>query len=340
MWPSPARPSYGAYVAALAAAVEKLGHEVERACSTEVGGGAVRTARKYLALERSARRASRRSRPDVVWAHYLVPTGSIARRLGRPYVVTAHGSDVANAELSRKLRVQTTKVIDGAAAVIAVSPQLGQRLEAVAGPLDGRLHVITAGVDLARFRPGDAEVAAAALDWPAGHPRVVAVANLVEVKNHLRLLEAFATAFPAAGSLALVGGGPLRVRLEARARELGLGERVRFVGPISPDEVPCWLRAADAACLVSEREGFGLAAIEALACERPVVASSSAPASAAVTPSIGAICDPFDVDSIAAALLTAVRLQPGSAAREAAEPFALKREAARVADVLALAACS
>ena len=79
------------------------------------------------------------------------------------------------------------------------------------------------------------------------------------------------------GSLALVGDGPERSTLEALAADLGIAGSVRFEGSVEPAEVPRWLRAADVACLVSEREGFGLAAIEALACGRPVVVARSVP---------------------------------------------------------------
>ena len=339
MWPSAARPAYGAYVAALAGAVELLGHDVEVVAATASGGGGAGTLRKYAALEWAARGAARRFRPDVVWAHYLVPTGSIARRLGRPYVVSAHGSDVANAEASRRLRASTVKVVAQAAAVIAVSPELGARLERVTGPLGGRLHAITAGVDLARFHPGDAEMAAAALGWNAPGPRLVAVASLVPVKNHARLLEAFALAFPGPeGQLAIVGEGGLRSALEQQVTRLGLTGRVRFAGSVEPADVACWLRAADVACLVSEREGFGLALVEALACERPVAASRTVPATVAVTAESGALCDPLDIGSIARALTAAVALRPGPAARAAAQPYALEREAARITSVLADAA--
>ena len=338
MWPSAARPTYGAYVATLAGAVEALGHDLEVVAATEHGGGGAGTLRKYAALEWAARRAARRFGPDVVWAHYVVPTGSIARRLGRPYVVTAHGTDVANAEASDRLRRSTIKVVAQAAAVIAVSPELGMRLERVAGPLGSRLHPITAGVDLLRFHPGDGEMAAAALGWNAPGPRLVAVANLVPVKNHARLLEAFALAFGGReGQLAIVGDGELRAALEHDVIRLGIADRVRFSGAVPPEAVPAWLRAADAACLVSEREGFGLALIEALACERPVVASRAIPATVAVTPACGVRCDPLDVESIAHALTAAVELRPGAAARAAAKPYALEREAARVAAVLAAA---
>jgi glycosyltransferase involved in cell wall biosynthesis len=110
---------------------------------------------------------------------------------------------------------------------------------------------------------------------------------------------------------------------------------VRFAGAVEPADVPRWLRAADVACLVSEREGFGLVVIEALACGRPVVVTRSVPAATAVTDGVtGALCDAGDVTGIAAALVRAAQLKPGAAARAAAEPYSLARESARAVAVL------
>jgi glycosyltransferase involved in cell wall biosynthesis len=340
-YPAPERPSFGIYVARLVAALERAGHDVALASSSEVGGGRLRTLRKYARLAGRARTAARTQRPDVVWGHYLVPTGTIARRTARaagvPYALTAHGTDVANAERSPRLRAATVKVVADACAVFAVSDDLAARIEAVTGPLGERMHVVSAGVDLAAFGDGDREVAAAALGWDSDGPRALFAGNLVPAKNLTRLLEAFAQAHATwgGGSLALVGGGPEIESLEAQARALGIAAAVRFAEGVPPHEVPRWMRACDVACLVSEREGFGLTAIEALACGRPVVVSRGVPSGAAVSEGVtGAFCDAGDATDIAAALMRAAALQPAAAARAAAEPYGVEREAARAVGVL------
>ena len=339
-YPAPEHPAYGIYVARLVAALQREGHEVSLAASSEQGGG-WRTLRKYARLAWRARAAARRHRPDVVWGHYLVPTGTIARRAARgagvPYALTAHGTDVANAERSPRLRKATRAAVKDACGVFAVSDDLAARLDAVVGPLGDHLHVVSAGVDLDAFSPGDADVARAALGWDADGPRIAQVGTLIPRKNVARLLEAFALARAewGGGSLALVGEGPLRAELEARAHELGIGEAVRFTGAVEPADVPRWLRACDAACLVSEVEGFGLAAIEALGCGKPVVVARGVPASAAVDEGVtGALCDAGDVAGMAAALVRAAALDPGEVARTAAEPYSLARETARAVAVL------
>src|ERR1700709_1556998 len=103
-YPSAERPSFGIYIARLVAALERGGHEIVLVSSSELGGGRLRAPRKYARLAWRARAAAVRSRRDVIWGHYLVPTGTIARRAARgagiPYALTAHGTDVANAERS------------------------------------------------------------------------------------------------------------------------------------------------------------------------------------------------------------------------------------------------
>jgi D-inositol-3-phosphate glycosyltransferase len=340
-YPAPARPAYGIYVARLAAGLERGGHEVVLVASSEQGGG-WRTIAKYARLAWSARAAARRSRPDIVWGHYLVPTGTIARHAARaarvPYVLTAHGTDVTNAERSPRIRRATLGALADACAVFAVSDGLARRLEAVTGtPLGDRLHVVSAGIDMEAFTDGDAAVAAAALGWDADGPRVACVANLIPRKNIGRLLAAFAAARLewGGGSLALIGDGPERDELESVAADLGVDQAVRFAGSVTPADVPRWLRACDVACLVSLSEGFGLAAIEPLACGRPVVVTSAVPASVAVTEGVtGAVCDAEDVSAMAAALTRAAALTPREAARAAAEPYSVARETARAAAVL------
>jgi glycosyltransferase involved in cell wall biosynthesis len=340
-YPAPARPAYGIYVARLAAALERGGHEVVLVSSSEEGGG-WRTVVKYARLAWSARATARRSRPDIVWGHYLVPTGTIARRAARsvrvPYVLTAHGTDVTNAERSPRIGKATRAALADACAVFAVSEDLAGRLDAVTGtPLTDRLHVVSAGIDMEAFTDGDAAVAAAALGWDAEGPRVACVGNLIPRKNIGRLLAAFAAARLewGGGSLALIGDGPERDELESLAADLGVAEAVRFAGSVAPADVPRWLRACDVGCLVSLREGFGLAAIEPLACGRPVVVTREVPACVAVTEGVtGAICDAEDVAGMAAALARAAALSPREAARAAAEPYSLARETARAVSVL------
>jgi glycosyltransferase involved in cell wall biosynthesis len=341
-FPRPGRPAYGSYVARGAEALTALGNDVQVVALGPGRRGRVATPLAYAGLGARSLAAALARRPDAILAHYLVPTGTIARRaasLARvPYVLVAHGTDVANAEQSPRLREATLRAVAGAAAVVCVSDALADRLEALTGPLGERRHVISAGFDSSVFHPGDRDVATAALGWHLAGPRICQVGNLVDVKNPLRLLEGFAALrreHPGA-SLALVGGGPLAPALRARAAELGVADALELPGEVASEEAGRWLRAAHVGCLASLREGFGLAAVEALACGRAVAVSRTAGAAPIVSEGVtGALLDPLDASSIAAALVRAAALDPGAAAVEAAAPYAREREMARLAELLA-----
>jgi glycosyltransferase involved in cell wall biosynthesis len=341
-YPGRDRPAYGSYVARGAEALAAQGHDVRVVALGPGRRGSLATPLAYAGLGARALGTAMAWRPQAILAHYLVPTGSIARRaaaLARvPYVLVAHGTDVSNAETDPRLRAATIAAVESAAGIVCVSRALGERLEALTGALGSRLQIISAGVDLSRFHPGDREVAAAAVGWQASGPRVCQVGNLVEVKNPLRLLEAFAELRlqrPGA-ALALVGDGPLRAEIVVRAGSLGISSAVTLAGEVGGDEVPRWFRAAHVCALPSLREGFGLAAVEALACGRPVALSRAAGAAPLVREGVtGALLDPLDVVSITAAISRAADLEPGAVAVDSVSAYSTEREMARLADVLA-----
>src|SRR4051794_17378475 len=112
MYPGPADPDLGVFVRGLEEQLRSRGHEIERAVLDRRGGSKT----KYLGLARATLTASRRFRPDVVYAHFLVPTGLIgALAGGAPLVVTAHGRDVRNIGWRPGIRAATRLVVRRAA---------------------------------------------------------------------------------------------------------------------------------------------------------------------------------------------------------------------------------
>ena len=145
MWPGPRDPDLGAFVAQVSRELARLGHDVDHAVLDSRRGG---PARHLRLLARSARA----KRADVVFAHFLVPTGLSALLGNRaPLVVMAHGQDVANAERLAPVRSATRLVVRRAAAVIANSRHLAARLEALTGV---QAEVVDCGVDMEAFSPG------------------------------------------------------------------------------------------------------------------------------------------------------------------------------------------
>src|SRR6476469_9574236 len=171
MYPGPAEPDLGVFVRGLEEQLIARGHEVERAVLDRRGVGKV----KYLRLARATLKASRRFRPDVVYAHFLVPTGLIGALAGRaPLVVTAHGRDVRNIGWRPGIATATRYVVRRAAAVIAVSDYLRRELETKIPEARGKMHVIDSGVDLERFTVAPA---------PGDGPHFLCIASLIERKN-------------------------------------------------------------------------------------------------------------------------------------------------------------
>jgi glycosyltransferase involved in cell wall biosynthesis len=322
MYPSAAAPDFGVFVQGLERELAARGHEIERVVLDRRGGGKLRHAR----LAARAVRAARRFRPDVVYAHFLFPTGFsglLAARAARaPLVVTAHGQDVANLTEYPFVRPAARRVVRGAAAVVAVSQWLRDRLVESIPAAGARTEVVDCGVDLARFPLlGRAE---------GPRPAFVCVGSLIERKNVVRLADAFARL--GEGTLTFVGDGPLRPRLEGRPN-------VTVTGYLPHDAVPDQLARADVLCQPSLVEPFGQATLEALACGRTVVATSVGGPPEFVPLEAGELVDPHDEDELVEALRrAAARPVPNEAARRAAERHDVRRQAEKVEAILSRAA--
>jgi glycosyltransferase involved in cell wall biosynthesis len=318
MYPSAAAPDFGVFVQDLERELTARGHLVERVVHDRRGGGKLRHAR----LAARAVRAARSFRPDVVYAHFLFPagfSGLLAAWAARaPLVVTAHGQDVANLTEYPFVRPPARRVVKGAAEVIAVSDWLRRRLVASIPAAAAKTEVVDCGVDLERFRPLERA--------PGPSPAFVCVGSLIERKNVVRLANAFGRLRE--GTLTFVGDGPLRPELEGRPG-------VSVTGYLPHDAVPLHLAAADVLCQPSLVEPFGQAALEALACGRPVVATRIGGPPEFVPPGAGLLVDPLDEAALEAALREAAALPvPNAAAREAAEQHDLRRQAGRVEEIL------
>ena len=312
MYPGPDDPDLGAFVAQGERALRERGHEIELAVLDRRAGGKAR----FLELRRRVRNAAR---PDVVWAHFLVPAGLFASEVDAPLVVTAHGRDVRNIGSVPGVGLLTRRVVRRAATVVAVSEYLRHELEERVPEARGKTEVVDSGVDLERFR---AVTPAASLESPA----FLHVGSLTERKNVVRLADAFATL--GRGSLTFVGDGPLRPMLEGRAG-------VRVLGRIPHDEVPAWFNAADVVCGPALIEPFGQALLEGMACSRSVVATRVGGPPEFVPDDAGVLVDPLDTAELARALETAASFpSPNEAARWAAAQHDVRRQAERVEEIL------
>ena len=315
MYPGPDAPDLGTFVAQVERELVERGNEVELAVLDTRAGGKLR----YLAL---ARRTQAASRPDVVYAHFLVPSGLIAALAGRaPLVVTAHGRDVRNIGTIPGVTTATRLVVRRAAAVICVSDYLRRELETKLPEARGKVEVVSSGVDRERFT---------VTDPPPGPPGFLCIGSLDERKNVVRLADAFARLEE--GTLTFAGDGPLRTRLEGR-------DRVRMLGRVPHDEIPGLLAECRVLAQPSLLEPLGQALLEAMACGRSVVATRIGGPPELVPPDAGVLVDPLDVEALARALEQAVAFPcPNVAAREATVEHDVRLQAERIEAILSSAA--
>jgi glycosyltransferase involved in cell wall biosynthesis len=209
---------------------------------------------------------------DVIDAHYFYPDGVAAvmlgRRLGKPVVISALGTDVnviPGYRLPRRMILWAARHAGG---MITVARALKERLVALGVP-DGRIEVLRNGVDLRLFRPVDREMWRRELGFR--RTTLLSVGNLVTHKGHDLAIRALAL-LPDM-DLVVVGSGPERASLAALAHASGLADRVSFVPVMPQEELRQYFGSADALVLASSREGWANVLLESMACGTPVIAS-------------------------------------------------------------------
>ncbi|MDW8064251.1 MAG: glycosyltransferase family 1 protein [Anaerolineae bacterium] len=249
---------------------------------------------------------------------------------GRPTLLTVHDlsfeimPETLPEPLVAYLRRNVPRAVRRATHVLADSEATRRDLVRLYGVPEERITVLYSGVD-PRFRPVEDEAERARVRARYGlgpWPFVLTVGTVQPRKNYPRLIEAFAAlvregSFPD-GHLVIVGekGWKAEGTFEA-IRRSGLMERIRWLGFVADEDLPALYSAAAAFALVSRYEGFGLPALEAMACGTPVVVSwtSSLPE---VAGEAGILVDPDSTASIAEGLRRALTDPEGRAARRAA----------------------
>jgi teichuronic acid biosynthesis glycosyltransferase TuaC len=258
---------------------------------------------------------------DAIDAHYLYPDGVaaiwLAKAFSLPVVLTARGSDVTELPdhaIPRSLIRQAFRRADH---LIGVSRSLSKRMIAL-GADPEKVTTLRNGVDTSVFHPTDR--AAARARFGLARPTLISVGNLVERKrNHLTIA---ALALLPDWDLVIVGEGPERPRLGSLARQLGVADRVRFLGAQPHANLPDFYTAADAMVLASSREGWANVLLESMACGTPVIASDIEMNAEVVTsPAAGRLAPPT-AEGIASAVRALVATPPDrEATRAFAQPF-------------------
>lgn len=209
--------------------------------------------------------------PHIVHAHWWVPSGWIASRLGRPLVITCHGTDVRLLEKSY-WRAIAAPAMRRAGAITTVSEFLANDLRRLMPEMSKKIVVTPMPLDIECFERG-------ASSPKVSPPRVLFAGNLIASKGVDVLIEAIALLRDKGVScqLRIIGAGPEEQRLHALARRLSLGDAVTWSPFISQHELPAEYGEATITALVSrgQAEGLGLVLAEALLAGSAVVGTAA-----------------------------------------------------------------
>jgi glycosyltransferase involved in cell wall biosynthesis len=252
--------------------------------------------RAWLRAARALWRRARRERFDVVHAHFGLSAWPALAACGPHTAVTMHGTDLRHP----RSRAISRAALPWVELPATVSASLSAELPGAGR--ERRVAVLPCGVDLDRFRPIDRVAARRRLGLDPAEPVLLFPAD---------------PARPAKGW--------------ERARELAGDVKLLALGGVAPDEVPYWVNAANAVLVPSLHEGFGLAPLEALACDVPVLATPVGIAPLALAGVAGTYCGPYDPQAWRAALRSHLAASdPRIAGRARAELFSADRMARRV----------
>jgi N-acetyl-alpha-D-glucosaminyl L-malate synthase BshA len=218
---------------------------------------------------------------DLLHVHYAIPHASaayMAKQILRtqgimiPVVTTLHGTDITLVGKDASYEPVVTFSINQSDGVTAVSEDL-RRETYESFKITNDIEVIPNFIDLEKFKKQKKDHFKKAI-CPNDEALIVHTSNFRKVKRVGDVIKIFANIHNEIPSkLLMIGDGPERVRAEAQCRELGISDEVRFLGKLEAVEEV--LSVADLFVMPSEKESFGLAALEAMACEVPIISSNT-----------------------------------------------------------------
>jgi teichuronic acid biosynthesis glycosyltransferase TuaC len=293
MYPTPARPALGSFVRDQVEALRRIDGIEVTVFAFDPGGTTA-----YVKAANDLRKTHRGNRFDVVHAHFGLTAWPAFAARGRAHAVTLHGTDLTHPR-SRAITLGALPFED---LVATVSEPLVTQLPAWS--VRKQHAILPAGVATDRFKPIPRREARQALGLDPNRPYLLFPADPKRPEKR----------YDRAAALAAEQATPLLA-----------------LGSIEPEQVPFWVNAANAVLVPSERESYGLAVLEALACDVPVLATPVGIAPEALNDIPGTHCGPFDENAWSQALkphLTAS--DPRIEGRATAERYSTDRMAANV----------
>ena len=273
---------------------------------------------------------------DLLHCHYAIPHATsawIAKEMLAPtrpdikVLTTLHGTDITIVGQDPSFHAITKFSIEKSDRLTAVSRFLQEETMSAFGCTGCRIEVIPNFVDPTVY--DRARYPGAAGAFGDGRPVLMHISNFRPVKRVADIVRVFARVNAVIPSLlVMVGDGPDRVVAEREAARLGVQHQVMFLGKI--ETVSPLLASADLYLLPTDRESFGLSALEALASGTPVIGANVGGLPEVVDDGVtGALCDVGDVDAMAAAALRILgerdvwRTMSRAAAADARQRYAL-----------------
>jgi len=273
-----------------------------------------------------------RERPDVVHLHFPYPVGETAQwllRRGRATVMTYHSDVVRQASILKVYRPVMARVLRLVDAIITGSPPM--RNSTYLAEHAARVHMIPYGIPLARFQRAAASTSdtVETLDATSLQPPPAFTLLFVGRLRYYKGLDILIRALPQIPArLVVVGIGPMEAEWKALAGELGVAERISWLGEVSDDDLPAVYHAANLFVLPASHksEAFGLVQVEAMAAGLPVVCTELGTGTSYVNLDgiTGLVVPPRDPDALAAAINALIadperRAALGRAARQRAQ---------------------
>jgi glycosyltransferase involved in cell wall biosynthesis len=267
------------------------------------------SANPFMRLGLELARKVREDRPDLLHVQYTAPIGCRV-----PVVVSVH--DVSFLEhpeyfpriRARQLQWTVRRTVNSAAKILTGTEFSRRSILKVYGDLDEDKVVVVPNAAASEFRPISREAATATVRerFSIGGPFILSVGDLQPRKNHIGLIQAFARlvrAYPQLKHNLVLAGKPTWFfdKIHEAARESGVSDRIQFCGFVSDTDLLQLYNACDLFVFPSFYEGFGLPALEAMACGRAVTCSNTT-ALPEVVDGAAIVFDPYAVDQIVRAL--------------------------------------
>lgn len=245
---------------------------------------------------------------DIVHSHFAIPTGPagyvLSKLWRKPHVVSVYGGDIYDPSKGYSphrqsaLKMAVRRVLNQAWAVVAESNDTRERTVSIYHPKRAPLR-IPLGFKAPQFAPADR----ASLGIHDDKLYAIAVSRLVLRKGYPDLLEALAKCRSAQLRLLIAGDGPEAPHLRQLCSELGIQNRVRFLGQVSEETKYQFLSNADLFVLATHHEGFGIVYQEAMYCGLPIITTNVGGQTDFLTHGHNALlCNPGDQKGLAACL--------------------------------------